>query len=278
MADSLEDVERKTVEAVAGKWSREVEAFRRALLARWSANGQSLTPAEVRALASKLDTSPAQVNAAKALLPAAALGDARVKAKTKVQLPSKAAVKALTGAQAKPRAAVAESLTRAAGLDLGTVAGVLGVLGPLGASVNAMKGAASYAVNAAANEALASAAEQADEKVVFIAERDACVDCITRGGDTGEAALTDPPPLHPWCRCELGTYDDPAVPLAMKRESVRSVLRGFSLPSESNAARLRAAQQMLRKGPVAPASVKRYAAAAIKSGKFGAGRSVPYSK
>jgi hypothetical protein len=274
MAD-LDDIEAEVTAAVAGKWEREVATFRKALLALWSANGQHVTAAQVRALASRLDTSPAAVNAAKALLPAARAGDGRVSAKTDVLPPSKVATAALASARSKPAEAVAEVAKRAVALNLDTLSGVLGMLGPLGTSVNSMRGAASYAVQTAANEAAVSAIEQTDGKVVFVPERDACLDCIDRAGDTGEAATSDPPPLHPHCRCELQEYEDEDVPLALKREAVRSVLRGFSLPSESQAARLRAAKEMLGRRPTAPASVKRYAETAVSKGKFPRGTASP---
>lgn len=272
MSDRLDRIENEVTSRVAGPWAREVETFRKALLALWSARGERLTMGEVRSLATRLDVRLGTIDAAGLLLPAATVGDAKVRAKTAVHL-STSATAALAGAGSKPADAVAEMLKRSTVLDLSTLPGVLGVVAPLSHSVTDLRAAASVAVQTAANEATVSAAAQAEAKLVFVPERDACLDCIGLGGATGDAI--EVPPLHPFCRCELEPYDDEDVPLALRRESVRSVLRGFSLPSESEAARLRAAKEMLARRPVAPESVKRYARNAIKRGKFGRGRGVP---
>ena len=206
------------------------------MLALWSAKGQSLTAAEVAALVSRLDAKPKTVAAAQLLLPAAVLGDGRVKTKTAVHASSDAE-KVLKSTAKKPKAAVTEALRRARVVPLDSLSGVLAVLGPLTKSAADMRGAASYAVHLSANEATVSAAAQVEAKVVFVPERDACLECTEMAGATGDDI--ELPPLHPHCRCEVQPYDDEDVPKALKREAVRSVLRGFSLPSESEAARLR---------------------------------------
>jgi hypothetical protein len=275
VSDRTDRIESEVTAAVAGAWGKEVETFRKALLALWSARGERLTSAEVRSLASRLDVRIGAVDAAGLLTPAAVAGDAKVRAKTAVHL-STSAVAALGTVHDKPPAAVAEMLKRATVLDLSTLPGVLGIVAPLSRSVTDMRAAASVAVQTAANEATVSAAAQAEAKLVFVPERDACLDCIGLGGATGDAI--EVPPIHPFCRCELEEYVDEDVPLALRRESVRSVLRGFSLPSESEAARLRAAKEMLARRPAAPESVKAYARQALKRGKFGRGRGVPGSR
>lgn len=271
MAGGLDPIEAAAVEAVAGSWSRSVEAFKRALLAA-QARGP-VTLADVHALAQRLDVTPPRLGHGQIvdlLRPAALVGDARVASTTEVAVAG-AATAALANVGGKPAVAKAEMLTRASVLNLDTVTGLLGVLGPLGRSVNEMQGSASYAVHAAANEATASAARQAEQHYVFQPERDACLDCVALAGEVdGET-----PPVHPWCRCTVRPYDDPAVVAAIKREALRSTLRGFSLPSESEKARLRAAQAALRGRPAAPESVKRYAAASVRRGRFARGRGVP---
>lgn len=270
---SLEQVELDVTKAVAGSWRAQVEAVKKRLIVAHSTKGE-LTDAEVRAALRGLTVSPAALNAAKALLPAALVGDARVEGKTAVHLGAKPKA-VLAAARRKPAAAVKEATRRIGVVPLSTLVGVLAVLGPLTKSAAEMEGAASYAVHLAANEAATSAAEQTGAKLVFVAERDACLECNGYAGATGD----DIPevPVHPNCRCELQPYDDPAIPVALKREALRSVLRGFSLPSESEAARVRAAKAALRSRPNAPQSVKDYAAAAVKRGKFPRGRSVPGS-
>lgn len=274
MAANLDAHEAKVIAAVAGPWEREVATFRRALIALWSANGGSLTAAQVRALASRLNTSPAQVDAAGLLLPAARIGDARVAAKTAISL-DLTATSIITEAQSGPARAVRELGRRAGVLDLSSQSGLLGVLGPLGSSVNNLRGSAQYATHRAANEATAEAARQVDAPLTFVPERDSCLECNGYAGLTGEEALAVMPPVHPWCRCELQEYEDPSVPVALKREAVRSVLRGFSLPSESEAERLRAAADLLKRRPKAPQSVLDYARRSVKGDGFGRGRGLP---
>jgi hypothetical protein len=189
-----------------------------------------------------------------------------VDAKTALHVAPVAGAAAASVAE-KPAAALAEARQRLAVVGrLDNLASVMTVLAPLTRSVADMGAAAQYAVHRAANEATIAAAEATDSKTVFVPERDACVECQEQGGQTGDNF--DVPPLHPWCRCEVHTYDDEDVPLALKRESVRSLLRGFSLPSESEAERLRAARKALASKPQAPASVKRYAEDALKRGEF----------
>jgi hypothetical protein len=276
-SDDLDRIEGRLVERVAGPWSRQVDAFRKATLTLYHARGGRLTAAELRALLAKVDLpgAPSKAQVRRLLVEAAKVGDARVKAKTTPHLGDRPAA-AIAGAAKKPAAAVAETRRRATGVgDVDNLADLLGVLGPLGRSVGEMTGAASWSAMTAANEATVSAAAQAGAKLVFVPERDACVECQGRGGDTGKAAVDDPPPIHPNCRCELEEYVDEAVPRALKREGVRSVLRGFSLPSESEAARLRAAKELLRKKPAAPASVIAYAQRAVRAGKFPRGKNLP---
>lgn len=170
--------------------------------------------------------------------------------------------------------------------------------------------AAARAVNAAANEAIILEAERLGGRLVWIAERDACVACLAYSGITaipgtsfpigrtyGDKPLKpwpDPdflpgPPLHPRCRCRLMIYfghDTKAAtkalahvpgawrsahvdyPAALRREADRSILRGWSLPSESERTRIRAAQKLLAAGVRAPQSVKDYARRSVRKGTF----------
>jgi len=96
------------------------------------------------------------------------------------------------------------------------------------------------------------------------------------------------PPLHPNCRCRLipwlgpvavhpvdtAIYNRPALQgqvdlaAAMRREAKRAVLRGWSLPSESEAVRLRAADRLLRKGAGLPKTVEARARKAVRAKHF----------
>jgi hypothetical protein len=167
--------------------------------------------------------------------------------------------------------------------------------------------AAAWTVNKAAADAVTAQAEQSGAHLVWIAERDACVACLAYSGITatpakgfpigrtyGDKPITpwpDPkhlpgPPLHPNCRCRLMLYfghDTAAAtralpqgwrsahvsyPDALRREADRSILRGWSLPSESERVRLRAAERLLAQGSglKAPKTVKEYARRAIRRG------------
>jgi hypothetical protein len=84
------------------------------------------------------------------------------------------------------------------------------------------------------------------------------------------------------CRCELvpwlGTQpgvSSPSLPEALQREARRAILKGWSLPSESGAERIRAARKVLARNPAAPASVKAYARRAVNAGHFPT-RDVPH--
>lgn len=149
-------------------------------------------------------------------------------------------------------------------------------------------------VTTAAATGVTDVAEASGWARLWVAERDACVHCLAYAGHVtttsvfptgltfGDKPLTPygpllGPPLHPHCRCVLELIDphDHAVPAALKREAKRSVLRGFSLDTESEAVRLRAADRLLARGSTLPESVKQYARRAVRLGEFPRGRDVP---
>lgn len=128
--------------------------------------------------------------------------------------------------------------------------------------------------------------------LVWVAERDACVRCLAHSGHVVSPGEKFPaglsfgpytyddakkmPPLHPHCRCHLEVLGDPSYAEALRREAHRSVLRGYSLESESMGIRVKAAKKLLDADVDAPKTVKAHAAAAIKRGKFNT-RAVPRS-
>lgn len=131
--------------------------------------------------------------------------------------------------------------------------------------------------------------------VIWIAERDACVHCIGLAGEVAQFGQPFPadspfaekpltwrgyngrPPRHPNCRCRIIPWEGGTDTTdALKREAQRSVARGWSLPSESNAARLRALDRLLRQSNLRlPPSVIRRARQALQSGNFPQGRNFP---
>jgi hypothetical protein len=159
-----------------------------------------------------------------------------------------------------------------------------------------LKAVASSEVNqTAARASEVTARSMGARGVVWVAERNACVNCIalsgqvTRFGESFDGSLTwgdkplawvgfnGKPPRHPHCRCRLVPWDGgQETPDALKREAERSIARGWSLPTESNAARLRALDRLLRQpGTRLPPSVVRRARAALIAGNFPQGRNFP---
>jgi len=155
---------------------------------------------------------------------------------------------------------------------------------------------AATAVNQAASMGVDAVARQSGaDGIMWIAERDACLTCtalsgqIVRVGERFPAnrtfgdkpllwhGFTGRPPRHPSCRCRCRPVwgDAQGAAEALRREARRSVVRGFSLPSESQAARLRAADRLLRRGAGLPKTVEAYGRDAVRAGRFPRGRAVP---
>lgn len=172
-------------------------------------------------------------------------------------------------------------------------------------AVTVAEQATTYATNAASTagiKAVAAGIPDEDVQLVWVAERDACVHCLAYAGEVinmhesfpvaltfGKKPLTpwpDPqwlsgPPLHPNCRCRLSVWlghaegaPGPTLPEVLKREAQRSILKGWSMETESERVRIAAADRLLAKGVNAPKSVKNYARTAIKRGRFPS-RTVP---
>jgi hypothetical protein len=159
------------------------------------------------------------------------------------------------------------------------------VMAPVQAAAVRMKRDVATLVNAAGNAGSTAAADAAGLATVWIAETNACVTCLAYSGevaDPGDAfpaglsygsssSVSAPiphPPAHPNCRCTVEPLRAPEYAAALRREADRSVLRGFSLESESMATRVRAAEQLLEDGVNAPASVIAYARRAVSAGEF----------
>jgi len=171
--------------------------------------------------------------------------------------------------------------------------GALAAVGRARGVVGRIKAAVTHTVNTAANEGIIEQIRAAGAKKVWVAERDACVNCAAYAGrvvdvdadfpgglswdpnQRGRGEALAGPPLHPNCRCHPAPWDDewavpgvPSLPEVLRREAWRSVARGWSLPTESNAARVRAARELLRTGVRLPKSVLEFAADAVRAGRF----------
>lgn len=165
--------------------------------------------------------------------------------------------------------------------------------------------AAGWAVNRAANESVTQTAVRLGAELLWIAERDACVVCTALAGHTANPAVGEGfdefatfgphmppapwppgqplmrPPRHPRCRCMVVVWlgsasGQPDLPASLRHEARRSILRGFSRPSESHHLRLAAASKLLGTGAAdMPKSVRQYAAHAVAVGQFPT-REVPH--
>jgi hypothetical protein len=155
---------------------------------------------------------------------------------------------------------------------------------------------ARWCVNRSANRAREAVARQLGGDLLWVAERDACLHCLAYAGEVTKPGTPFPagltfadkplkpsgpvpyPPLHPNCRCHvqpwLGTREgsgtDVELPDALKREARRSVVLGTARPSESETARLRAADRLIKSGAQLPASVVARGRHAVKTGSFAA--------
>lgn len=181
---------------------------------------------------------------------------------------------------------VAEAIADAKRLALVDDGDVDSIVAKIFGAANSVNAALTSSINGAGNEGSSDVAGLANVAMVWQAEADACVDCLAYSGQVCQpgddwpigltfddsspydASLPDGPPLHPNCRCTVEPLGDPSYADALQREAQRSVLRGFSLPSESMATRIRAAKNVLGNGPDAPKSVISYSQRAIGNGKF----------
>jgi hypothetical protein len=159
-------------------------------------------------------------------------------------------------------------------------------------SVTTVDRTARWVVNRAASTGAMAVVKANGGQKLWVAERNACVHCLAYAGKLakvdepfpGGLSFSDTPlstedlphpPLHPGCRCHItGWYGSkegvgPAeLPAVLEREAKRSILRGDSLPSESEATRLAAAQALLRAGSGLPKSVEAKARKAVREGRF----------
>lgn len=165
--------------------------------------------------------------------------------------------------------------------------------------------AAQWTVHRAAATSVRATAARLGAELLWIAERNACVVCLALAGHTAnplkgdgfdEFATFGPhrppapwppgqpllcPPRHPRCRCQVVVWlgsasGQPDLPSSLIHEARRSILRGFSRPSEPHSIRLAAASKLLDTGAAdMPKSVRAYAVSAVARGRFPT-REVPH--
>jgi hypothetical protein len=173
----------------------------------------------------------------------------------------------------------------------GTHADVMPAVAAAQGSVHDVERASRWVTNREVSHGSAQVADALHAGKMWVAERDACLHCVAYSGVIAEhgqhfppdltfaakplkpwGGVLDRPPLHPHCRCRitpwLGSDTDYSLSDALKREARRSVLKGWSLPSESENARLQAADRLLSRGANLPKSVEQVAQRAVRRGHF----------
>lgn len=161
------------------------------------------------------------------------------------------------------------------------------------AAIPAVRAHIAWVVNTAVNEGLDAFTRGVATLRLWVAEADACVRCLAYTGRTaplGEpfpgglswdprqrhigAPGIDGPPVHAHCRCRTVPWADTwtatgiPFPLALQREAHRALAYGTARPSESRAARLRAARELLRIEPDLLPAVETRARTALRTGRF----------
>lgn len=156
-----------------------------------------------------------------------------------------------------------------------------------------VRAAISWAVNDAVNTGINHVATALRLRRVWVAEYNACVRCQAYAGQTTTVAGNFPggqsfdpqqadtdadplhsPPLHPHCRCRIALWSEAwpvrgeSLPSLLTRQAREAVGRGWSLPSESPAARLRAARRLLDDGDDVPSAVAQAARRALRERRF----------
>lgn len=195
--------------------------------------------------------------------------------------PSRETLAIVRGLDADGARAVAgaQRLARADTAPVLIAAGVLGF-------ARRLRGSVSDAVNRAGGDAVLEASRVARLPTVWVAETNACVHCLGLSGTIaqpgrdfdgsatygrrplGGGGPLRSPPRHPYCRCTLEPLVAPEYAAALRREADRSVLRGFSLESESMAVRIDAAERLLERGVDAPKTVIAFSRRAVRAGAF----------
>lgn len=148
--------------------------------------------------------------------------------------------------------------------------GVLTGLGAARRAAGLVRQTVAWAVHRAVNDGGAQTADHYGARLLWVAEADACVSCLAYAGrisdrdgrfpgglsmdpnarSTTRAAL-DGPPAHPACRCRavpwMPDWDTGpgSLPALLRDQALISVAAGRGRPSESRAARRRAAQALL---------------------------------
>lgn len=184
----------------------------------------------------------------------------------------------------------AEKLAR--DLPMRTKANVMAVVGKAGSARGLAEGKVRERVYTGLSLGTVMVARDAGRNLIWVPERDACLDCLALAGwvvapgqewprvtygDKLPTWRVQHPPLHPNCRCELRmTALEPGPPsrdrsqvdeaARLAAEARRSVVLGWT-DNESQAATLRAMDRLLAQGADLPVSVEQRARRALAAGQ-----------
>lgn len=157
-------------------------------------------------------------------------------------------------------------------------------------AVSRVRSAVAWLVHQEAARGAGAVAEQLGLGRLWVAEVDACARCAAYSGEIaapgedfeggrsfdprqrgyGPATVTGVP-LHPRCRCQTMPWNPQwpsALPGLLRRRAAEHVAAGDALPSESGAARVRAAAAVLASGRALPSRVRARAQQAVREGRF----------
>lgn len=295
--EDLLAVELEVVAAVVDVWATAVAAAYKAILVLASGvegNDMSEIVPEVRKIINKLEVPEHMDDEALAGIIKAHIFGTELAQQSDIKRPipkvklsdsSRKAVDTLRADAEKALQDAKDNLSKP--LIGGGVQSIVTAVAPVVQNPAKVSAATAWAVNAASNSAVAKIAKDRGETYCWIGERDGCVHCQAYNGEYSDSTGNFPtdltfaakplkvyggklvhPPLHPHCRCHIEIGIHPEYAKALKREAVRSILKGTKMESESEKVRLDAAKRLLDENPVAPQSVQKYAARSIKKGKF----------
>lgn len=303
------------VQRVTGALAEGLEELVTALLAAFEGArakaGGTLSDAEARALGAGLAKRLDAVNwsaldpaLSKAAAEARDLGVKRAVRRLPARERDKAKAtdwrKRTKGRVAVPRSdrAMREGLAEAAEIaraGVRTRKDIAAVAGRVKATRARVQGHARLVANEGINAGTAEVARTMRLRLLWVAERNACLHCLAHAGHAVEPGKRFPPlsfdpkasgiasvefpPLHPNCRCQVRTFDGKAGPPSGDRSSVdpaarlaaearRSVVYQWTDHASGPAAQ-RAAEALLRAGAGLPGSVEKRARSGLRKGGVG---------